>query len=283
MTDKPPFLLIPDEVNEAAQGDQLGKFVQIFPTDVQHVRISFRIWMFVLCFCGVGFFASLTFFVLSHTSWPVYVRVLLWIWLLPLPGFVGFRKEWRMWRTGAQYSLYLYENGFITDLHWRGNQFLDVVSWERIIAVWPDWGKGCLIFYKEATGQEAVIHIQKALKEYHLLAKNIRTQITHVKLPKYIEDFEWGENCSFGRLRGWDDNRAIVEQGFLVTQQGLKYKNQFLPWSDIALVGIKGKQVVIMRQNGSSSPWVSVSARLIANVEVLIGLGSHILKQRNGS
>jgi hypothetical protein len=168
-------------------------------------------------------------------------------------------------------------------LHFQGEQELEVLPWEQVEAVWPDWHdrKGCLVSYEEASG----LRITKDLKEYALLSKHIQTQVTRVKLPTSIDDFEQGKACAFVCLQGWnlDEERPIVKEGFLVTQQGLKYKRQFLPWNEVASLEMKGKKVGIMPRNGSPAPRVSVLARQIANVEVLVGLVSHVLTRRNES
>jgi hypothetical protein len=113
--------------------------------------------------------------------------------------------------------------------------------------------------------------------------KSIQTQITREKLVRTLESFERGETCSFVQVVLWniEENRALVKEGVLVTQQGLKYKRRFLPWEDAASIEVKEKKIIIAPRKGSSSFGISLSIDQIANAEVLIELVSYILKQRN--
>jgi hypothetical protein len=163
-------------------------------------------------------------------------------------------------------------------------RFLDGISWKQVRAVWPDWRKGCLLSYGAESEEEALLHIQKTLKDYSILADTIQKQITQVKLPAYIEGFARGEDYAFPRLRGWSDTGAIVSQGFRVSQHGLTYEHRFLPWQAVLSIEIQKRKLVIQYQhNDFPSRRVSVPARLIANVHVLVGLISHILQQANES
>lgn len=275
-----PIPPIPAEVSQLEQEAELGKLKQVFPTDIHGVRVSLRMENFLLFICIVVFFASVAFLLLSY--WPTYMWFFTVLWLFTVIWLVGnLRKMW-IWRQGGECFAFLYEHGLINALLLRGQWYLEAVSWKQVIAVWQTWGKGCLVSYEEAPGRETLIHIQKALREYDLLAKHIQTQVTRVRLPKYIEDFDRGEECSFVRLLGWEENRTIVEQGILITRQGLKYKQWSVPWSDVVSIEVKGKKVIIMLRKGSSPPRISLSVYEITNVEAFVGLVSHILEQRNG-
>lgn len=282
MTNQSLFPFVPDEVKVLAQEAQLGNIMQIFSTDLRRLRTSFRVSIFAFGLCGVGFFSTFLSGLLSNTSWPIYLRLLLGIWLLPLPGFIRPLRDGKYLRKIVERSIYLCEHGLITNLLIQRERFLDGISWKQVRAVWPDRGEGCLLSYGEESEQEALLHIQKALRNYSFLASTIQTHITQVKLPAFVDGFERGEEYSFVRLRSWSDTRAIVAQGFRVSHQGLMYKHRFLPWEAVASIEVKKEKLVIMYQNnGALSRWVSVPARLIANMHIFVGLVSHILKQKN--
>jgi hypothetical protein len=274
---------IPTKISQAAQEAQLGEPGRTFVLDVQGVRASFNISISILCFCFIGFCSTIVFLLMRRDSWGAYIYILLVVWLVPLLIFSYGLKAFRVWRKGGEYAVHLYEHGIIASLLWQGQWYLDVISWKHVLTTWLTWGQGYLVVYEKTAGQEALIHLKKGIKDWVLLVTEMRTQVMRVKLAKLIEAFERGEQCSFPQLRGWNEERAIVEPGFLIIQQGLRYKSQFLSWSNVVSIEIKGKQIMIMGRNGSITSWVSTSARLIADVEVLVALVSHILNRRNKS
>jgi hypothetical protein len=270
---------LPTEVENAAQEAQLGELVQVFSTDSQHIQFSLKmedILLVSLCSIFIALCLLLLFGYL-----PVYAWIGPVLWLPLMLGLVSSRSQSRTWRKGAKGFVYLYERGLITTLLFQEKREMDVVSWQQVLAVWSPRGKGCLLSYADASGQEMLLHIQKIIKDYDLLAEHVRSQIARVMLPKYLRDYEQGKACSFGWLRTWDDDRVIVEPSFWVAQQGFQYKQRFLPWNALASIEIKGNRLIILARNGSTVPWANVSTHFVSNSEVLYRLVSRILRQRD--
>lgn len=282
MEDISPVPLAQDEVDQAAQKAHLGKLVHVFRIDIQHVQFVTQMGMFIFCLCIVCFVPSLLWVTIHH--WPLYIGLLPWILLAPVPICISVWAEWKRWMKAGEWSVSLYDYGLICDLLSPGEHTLEVVPWKNVVAVWPHRRGGCFLSYTEDSSEETLLLIHSGFGEHILLTKSIFTQITRTRLPEAIEDFERGETCSFVRAVAWnlDENRAIVEEGVLVTRHGLRYKRQFLPWNDVASIEAKGKHVIIQPHKGTPSPRISLSTFNIANSDVLVGLVSHVLQQRNG-
>lgn len=269
---------LPSEVHQAAQQTQLGKLVGRYGVNMPRLRTMLWVENALLGTCGAIFVVSIAlplFHVLPVFTWffpVIWIHVLLWL--------VGSLKDSWVWRKGAQGGIYFYEQGLVTALFFQGEADLETISWEDVIAVWPVWGKGCVLSYEAASGEERLLHVRTSLTASDVLTREIQTQVAQVNVSRYLEDVERGEECAFGRLQGWRDDRVLVEPGFVVTRQGLRYQARFLPWNELASIELRGKKLVVRSKAHPTRPWVRVLARLIANVEALVELVSFMLEQQ---
>jgi hypothetical protein len=261
----------PAEIDQAAQEAQWGVLVRVFPPDEQAGRADLQISLTLFCVGGIGFLTSIVFLLVSHLTWfalwivPIISGTLL---IAPLRNLNGL---W-IWKKGGRSSIYLYEHGLIASFLWQEKQYLNLVAWGQVIAVWPTGtrAQGCLISYEEAPGQETFLLITGSIKDCALLTREIQRQVARVKLPGYLADFARNKICSFAFLLGESESKVLTREGCRVTEYGLLYKRHYIPWRDLASIELQGTKGVITPRSGSASSKMSFSVHEIANTYALV-------------